>query len=220
MLPTSKKVIVFSGPTSANIDMELFSVENLLMLPPVKRGDIAKLIKQSDTDPGVIVIADGTYFSFPAVGHIEIRDAMSLGWKVWGICSMGAIRAYEMRDMGMRGFGFVYEQFYKYDDFQDDELALLHSDEFPYTSLTEPLLHFRGAIHDLVKEGRLKEDEALMIISKLKEMWFGYRTIPLLSTCVNESGCSITISEMTRFIEKNRVKKEDFVSFFNKKPWL
>ncbi|WP_425300876.1 TfuA-like protein, partial [Nocardia wallacei] len=34
---------------------------------------------------------------------MEIREALEAGWSVWGLSSMGAIRAAEMRLLGMRG---------------------------------------------------------------------------------------------------------------------
>ena len=60
-------------------------------------------------------------------------DAIEQGWTVFGLCSMGAIRAYELRNFGMKGVGKVYQRFFQMEDFQDDELALFHEPVFPFT---------------------------------------------------------------------------------------
>lgn len=86
-----KHTFVYAGLTAAGTDLHVFRIAGLVVKPPVRRGDIASLLREHPA-PGRIVIIDGTYFSFPAVGHIELRDAIDAGWEVWGLCSMGAIR--------------------------------------------------------------------------------------------------------------------------------
>ncbi len=76
--------------------------ERIIVLPPVKRGDVEKLI--SEREPGAMAIVDGLFQQCLSVGHAEIRSAVAAGWQVWGLSSMGAIRAYEMRNMGVRGY--------------------------------------------------------------------------------------------------------------------
>ena len=92
-LPTSEKCICFSGPTrtglGAGIDQSVVEWRG-----PIVRGDLSKLV--SERPSGNIAIVDGIFHSRPAVGHAEIMDAMRCGWQVWGLSSMGAIRAVEM----------------------------------------------------------------------------------------------------------------------------
>ena len=100
------------------------------MRPPVRRLDVAKLTA-TERRPGTLVIVDGLFHDTLAVGHAEIREAMRRGWRVWGLSSMGAIRAREMAPLGMKGFGRVFERFEAEADFQDDEVALLHEPRPP-----------------------------------------------------------------------------------------
>jgi hypothetical protein len=213
--------IIYAGPTSSGIDLYTLDVKGLIVRPPVRRGDIDQLLLEQPA-PGRIVIIDGTYHSFPSVGHVEIRCAINAGWDVWGLCSMGAIRAYEMRDMGMRGFGQAYQCFFQHDDFQDDEVSLLHGDEPPYVPLSEPLLHLRGALSQLVTEGRVANSAAAQIVSELKAMWFGYRTLPRVRTMLRaaDGGVDITAGELESLVFANRIKRQDLLNFMASKPWL
>ena len=76
--------------------------------------DILKLLKQEFE--GNIVIVDGIFQQVIAVGHAEIREALEKGIDILGMSSMGAIRAYEMRDLGMKGYGKVYDWFFRMED--------------------------------------------------------------------------------------------------------
>ena len=62
-----------------------------------------------------MIICDGVFESQPAVSHAELCRALDGGWAVWGVSSIGAIRAFEMRAEGMRGFGYVYKQFARFE---------------------------------------------------------------------------------------------------------
>jgi hypothetical protein len=126
--------------------------------------------------PGTIVVVDGVFHDSLAVGHAEIRSALERGWRVWGLASMGAIRAREMAHLGMRGFGRVFEHFCREGDFQDDEVALLHEPAAPYRPVSEPLVHLRAAVHHLVACGLVGEADGRAVTADLKARWYGERT--------------------------------------------
>lgn len=222
MSTASDAIFLFVGPTGAKLDLGSFAIPSLSILPPARRGDIDRLTRSSHR-PGVIALVDGTYFSHPAVGHLELRKALETGWEVWGLSSMGAIRAYEMRLLGMRGFGRIYEEFFKQDDFQDDEVALLHSSQSPYLQISEPLFHIRALIRELVEEGRLNPSSADCIIAELKASWFGNRTVPKVCSLLNFHQCSphsLTSSGVESLMRKHRIKHRDLSDFLTEKPWL
>src|SRR4051795_13634825 len=99
-MPSTPELILFAGPSMPG---SLRLPEGATVLPPVRRGDVPALLR--DRRPGALAIADGLFHQSLAVGHVEIRDALDAGWQVWGLSSMGAIRACEMRYLGMRGCG-------------------------------------------------------------------------------------------------------------------
>lgn len=167
-------MIIFAGPSLNNTSLQLAAEPGIELCPPVRRGDIRKITEERD--PGEIAIVDGVFHQVLAVGHEEILDAIEIGWQVWGLSSMGAIRAYELRDFGMKGYGKVYHRFFSMEDFQDDELALLHEPEPPYRAFSEPLVHFRACVEYLLEEQMIDQGPAESVIAELKSRYFGERT--------------------------------------------
>jgi hypothetical protein len=211
------KCFIFAGPSLFGITTSgPFDSAHIKWCPPVRRGDIELLI--TTEPPQTIAILDGVFQQSLAVGHAEIRIAIESGWIVWGLSSMGAIRAYEMRDLGMKGFGRVYERFLKGEDFRDDEVALLHAPEAPYQPFSEPLVHIRVALEDLVAKRLLTPADFQEVISRLESMWFGYRTLTLVEHLVRSSvlpdqspAVSSWLSDFARF----RIKSRDLEDFLN-----
>lgn len=181
---TPQRSYIFVGPTlhrgiAAGLRFEL---GDFVVLPPAKRGDVQRLIGST---PGVIVVVDG-YFHLDnlAIGHAELRDALAAGWRVWGLSSMGAIRAAEMRGLGMRGFGRVYQHYVDDPTFRDDEVALLHEPEPPYRTFSEPLVHVRAWLAAMVEAHALSAERRAELVQALMPMWFGDRTQALLRSLV------------------------------------
>ena len=138
------ETVIFAGPTRWELDGAAALPPGARWEAPVRRGDLTRLARLHA--PGTIVLVDGLFHHTLAVGHAEIRGALARGWAVYGLGSMGAIRACEMRDLGVRGFGNVYRRFVADPELRDDEVALLHESEPPYRALSEPLLRLVMAI--------------------------------------------------------------------------
>src|SRR5687767_4358515 len=133
-------------------------------------------------EPGMIVIVDGQFDQTLSVGHAEIREALRRGWEIWGVSSMGAIRAFEMRFLGMRGYGLVYEHFLAEEDYQDDEVAVLQSPTYPHDALSEPMVHLRYFVESLEQSGKVSHLDAVATIDELKSCWYGDRTLYRLTS--------------------------------------
>ncbi len=175
----SARRFVFAGPTlhrglAAGLEMHL---EDWVLLPPARRGDVQRLV-DTVAPAGTIAVVDG-YFHLTqlAVGHAELRAAIERGWQVWGLSSMGAIRAGEMHTLGMRGAGQVFARYRDDPHFRDDEVTLLHEPSVPYRAFSEPLVHVRHGLDVLVAEGELAAADRDAIIGELEAMWFGDRTL-------------------------------------------
>jgi hypothetical protein len=215
-----ESLVVFAGPTLAPSPRARAMARRYRVRPPVKRHDVTKVVEAED-EPGVMVIVDGVFHDKLAVGHAEIRDAMARGWEVWGLSSMGAIRAREMAALGMHGFGRVFERFTGEADFQDDEVALLHEATPPYRAVSEPLVHLRTAIEYLVEQGIVGEADASAVVDDLKSRWFGERTIrgtlEALARRAPEAREAIRreLSDFHRFALKTR----DLELFLERHPW-
>jgi hypothetical protein len=213
---------MFAGPTLTRalaIKPDL-PLDDIVIVPPVKRGDVPRVV-QGATRPGVIALVDG-YFHFAnlAVGHLELRFALAQGWQVWGLSSMGAIRAAEMSSMGVRGFGDVFACFRDDPDFRDDEVALLHEPVEPYREVSEPLVHFRAALADLCSRGWLDETDRRAVVDHLMGLWFGERTIELFRQLVLARRPSLaTETDWWESFDRFRVKAHDLLRFLDQQPW-
>ncbi|MEU9631606.1 TfuA-like protein [Streptomyces luteogriseus] len=185
--------------------------------PPARRGSIRKLIEETE-QPGIIALADGTFHSYPAVGHREIGDAIESGWQVWGLCSMGAIRASEMTSVGMHGYGEVYQTFAGDPDFADDEVALVHGLEEPFLAVSEPLVHIRAYLRHLEMRGTLSPETTLQILGDFKSRWYADRTLPALARCLAGHGYQGAVADMRTF-GRFRTKTHDLESFLTDRPW-
>ncbi len=207
---------IFVGPTSFDMDLKIFSDFNIL--PPVRRGDITDLVVKNS--PGTIVIVDGTFHSFPSVGHAEIRDAIEKDWKIWGLSSMGAIRAAEMDSLGMFGFGKVYRQYRMDENFSDDEVTLVHSLEYPYEAVSIPLINIRSLLNYLCEHKLIESSRSEIVINKLKYMWYANRRWKILLSLLKDQGCNINYQKLCRILKSTDKKRNDLTDFLSKKPYL
>ncbi len=182
---SAAKPFLFAGPTLVGLPPGLTEPTCVQLEPPAIRGDIDALIDRAE-HPGTIILADGCFHSELSVGHAELRRALNLGWEVWGVSSMGAIRAYEMRFLGMKGFGQVYKMFCSDPEFSDDEVALLHFPGPSFASHTEPLVHIRMFLPSLVEAKLITAESARVVLDSLKSRWFGDRSLAALGELLTQ----------------------------------
>lgn len=201
-LPT----ILFAGPSLTEKSRRFCQEKGIILLPPAKRGDIHKLL--DDGFIGKIILADGVFHQVIAVGHAELRHAIEMKCEVVGLSSMGAIRAYEMRFLGMVGYGKVYEYFFKMDDFQDDEMALFHLPAPHFHAITEPMVHFRYCVDCLIEENLINKEVGANLISSLKSYYYGDRTLSLFFELLG-SKTSLNIEQVKNNFQQYRIKSKD-----------
>lgn len=221
MSETNSNCFLFAGPTlSCALTHAEIKTGSLRLLPPVRYGDLERLAA-AERSPGVLIIADGVFHQSLSLGHAEIREVLGRGWRVWGLASMGAIRAYEMRELGMRGYGRVYQSFFEHEDFRDDEVALIHELDPPYRALTEPLVHLRSWLHELTNAKLLDEQQVELVLARLMSLWFGSRTLALARELVlqlipeHAAEIDLTLANFQRF----HVKCRDLSDFLGAKVW-
>lgn len=114
------KVIVFLGPTLSVPDASQHL--DALYLPPAGNGDIVRAVIEHS--PSVIALIDGVFAQSPAVRHKEILWAMSRGVRVYGASSMGAVRAAELTEYGMVGYGLVFRWYRRISLADDADVAV------------------------------------------------------------------------------------------------
>src|SRR5881227_846746 len=104
---TRMKAIIFAGPSMP--PRARSPIAGLEWRPPIRQGDLYLAALQR---PALIGIIDGYFELVPTVWHKEILWAMAQGIHVYGAASIGALRAAELADFGMKGIGHIYRQFH------------------------------------------------------------------------------------------------------------
>jgi hypothetical protein len=214
------EVTVFAGPSAYGMPVSTRR-DAELWLPPVRRGDIDKLIDAADS-VGVIVVCDGVFASEPAVSHAELCRALDGGWQVWGVSSLGAIRAHELRFEGMHGYGYVYAQFERFADFTDDEMCLLHAPEAPYFPVSEALVNVRFALERRKGELGILDASQTRLLQALSELWFGDRTEARIRTLMVEHADidPVSADSLLTWLATHRVKTIDLTDLMIEQRWL
>jgi hypothetical protein len=212
--------VLFAGPTTWGLASGLIADAGVRLRPPVRREDVTRLV--GDSAPGVMIVCDGTFQVTPAVSHRELCQAIDAGWQVWGVSSLGAIRAHELRHEGMRGFGDVHALFERLDDFADDEMCLLHCPEPPYFPVTEPLVNVRYALERRGPELGIDEASSQAVIDTLRDLWFGDRTVQRIRLAlIQEGGMKPDNADLLlNWLNSHRLKTLDLARLLAMQPWL
>jgi len=167
--------IAFLGPSLPVGDALAIDPE-LLVLPPAEMGDLISAIRRHR--PVAVALIDGTFLQNMAVFHKEILHALSLGTRIVGASSMGALRAAEMERFGMIGIGQVFDDFAGGRLADDDEVALTHADAANgYRPLSEAMVNIRATLGRAVDDGLLTPADAGRLTDLQKQRWFPQRSL-------------------------------------------
>jgi hypothetical protein len=205
-----KNKYIFVGPSAEGICLKPLITQGYTICDPVKRGDLEHL----STKATKVVIVDGYFRTQPSVGHIEIRELLTLGIEVIGICSMGAIRAFEMKDFGMKGLGYVYNCFVKASiDFSDDEVTQLHlPKEHEYVPISEPLVNLRYYIELNKKQIKYSREHIDKVIEGFKSLPYTERKIKDYVDALAKL-TNLEKNYIKQDFIDNRIKQKDLLNF-------
>ncbi len=143
---------IFIGPSSYGIDRKLFN--GWIVKAPCQQSDIIDLISNETVEN--IVIVDGYYKSIPAPWHKEFLLALENGIHIVGLGSIGALRANELREFGVEGYGWVYNFIKDNEPIDDSIVALLHkSSEENYQPITFAKVELIFILSQLMQSGKL-----------------------------------------------------------------
>ncbi|MFE0145519.1 TfuA-like protein [Nonomuraea sp. NPDC059007] len=160
--------VVFLGPT-----LPVEEAARILPAdyrPPAELGSVYRAARER---PSAIGIVDGYFERVPAVWHKEILYALSLGIRVYGAASMGALRAAELAAFGMIPVGEVAEQYRLGLLTDDDEVAVLHAPaQGGYRPMSEPMVNIRATLAAAVREEIIDADAAAALTARAKDMYY------------------------------------------------
>lgn len=211
---------MFVGPTGIGISAEVFRAAGVTVHAPAERGSFEPYL--DGCPPQTLVLVDGVFDQVLSVSHKEIMAALAVGHHIWGLSSMGAIRAAELATFGMCGFGSVYNRFMANPEMPDDEVALLHAPPPLSIPISEPLVHLIDALAYLRVCGMINEACELVVVQCLRSMWFGDRTIAstvqLIARYAGQDradAVALALADFTPF----RTKTHDLAAFLQEQPW-
>ena len=179
----------------------------MVFLPPAAQGDVYRAARER---PLAIGIIDGYFEGQASVWHKEILWAMDQGIHVFGSASMGALRAAELHAFGMQGVGKIFEAYLdgRYED--DDEVAVLHAPaDAGFLPLSEPMANVRATLEIATERGVIDGNEALIIESLSKKIFYQERRWPdLLKAAEGEAVESDHLQTFSTWLNESRVDQK------------
>lgn len=185
--------VIFAGPSLPPSAAPL--IAGLDWRPPVRQGD---LYLAALSGPAIIGVIDGYFERVPTVWHKEILWAMSQGIHVYGSASIGALRAAELADFGMKGIGHVYRQYRTGELTDDDDVAVLHGPaELNYVQVTEAMVNVHATIDRALRLGVVDPTIAAALVPIAKSLFYKDRTYEAILKAATEQG--LAPGELRRF---------------------
>ena len=176
---------VFAGPSRpATLDPRV--ERDVVWHPPIRHGDLFRLSPDTGTD---ILIVDGLYQQHAPIRHKEIIWALRQGARVSGAASMGALRAAELGQYGMRGIGTVHEWYATGRLESDADVALTHGPaEEGYRPFTVTMVSIFAAVDWLCASGALTRAAADILAGLCGRTHFTGRSRGRLRRLAGEHG--------------------------------
>lgn len=195
---------IFVGPSLHGVADRPSEIE---FLPPAAQGD---LIRAAADGARWIGLVDGYFGTCASVWHKEILYALSIGCRVWGASSMGALRAAECQSFGMRPVGVIASQFASGELDDDAEVALVHGPaELDYVPFTEALVDARPTFGAMLAAGAIDRSESRDLIKAAKSLHFAERTVEAIVKVAADAPARREEMGMLYEVHRVRAKQTD-----------
>lgn len=187
-VPTSSAV-VFLGP-SCDVDRAR-SVLKADYRAPARRGDVARAAAEGAR---TIVLIDGCLvYDYPP-SPMEIAEVIAESAIVIGAASLGALRGVELRRLGMKAIGWVFERYLDGTIVADDEVVV-RVDPRTGAAASLALVRIRYSVTTLVQLGVLDPGRGQSLIEGLREVYFEDRTVDRIGALAADLGLSPAVVE-------------------------
>jgi len=164
------KRCVFAGPSLYREPVP----DGVTRFGPVALGSVFRAVEAGYRRIGIV---DGVFGNLPSVWHKEILFAISEGVEVTGAGSMGALRAAELKGLGMLGLGSIFRLFRSGAWTDDDEVAVLHCPrELDFRPLSDAMANIRFTLRALRRQGWIDRQIEAELIARIKPLHFSDRT--------------------------------------------
>jgi len=208
----SMNIIIFLGPSLSREEAQQI-LPDAHYLPPVRCGDILRVLRFK---PQIIGIIDGYFEKTAAVWHKEILVAIENGVHVIGGSSMGALRASELVDFGMKSIGSIAHDYINGTINDDDEVAVLHGlKQSAYLPLTDAMVNIRNSLSYALSEKIIDKYNADIIFNTAKQLFYQERNIyKAIEIAIKQGADKIQTARLIQFLKKSGIKntkKEDAI---------
>jgi hypothetical protein len=194
--------VVFLGPSLDS--KEAATRLEARYLPPIRRGDLPRVIAEGAQAVGII---DGEFGQSLAVSVMEIRTGLREGTRIWGAASMGALRAAECQSVGMAGVGWIFQKYAEGFLRTDDEVALLF-DPRNHRAITIPLVNIRWALQTAIAEGVLSGSSEAALLELARAVRFKVRSHAELLEAVSDSPWHSEMRTLLEFMQQNPLRTD------------
>ncbi|OMC41126.1 TfuA-like protein [Mycobacterium sp. IS-1264] len=172
-MTTSARIVVTAGPTIGVDDIRTV-VPKAEVVEPISFGHaLGYGLRPGDT----LLIVDGLFFQSASVRHKELLTLIDDGVRVVGSSSMGALRAAELHEFGMEGYGWVFEGYRDGWLEADDEVGMVHGHpEDGYPVFVDALVNIRQTLRAAVESGVVAASLSDRLIDEARRTPFTMRT--------------------------------------------
>jgi hypothetical protein len=200
--------LIFAGPSLYGVSGDISAA--FTVRPPAECGDVTRAVRDGATAIGLI---DGRFETTASVWHKELLWALSIGVRVFGSSSMGALRAAETWQFGMRGIGLIYRLYRSGALRDDDEVAILHGPpEVGSVPLTEAMVNIRLTLRRARRLGVISDVAEVAIARIAKSLYYKERTYNRIFGLCSERPdlriCAEALRSKLHFLHRD-VKRED-----------
>ncbi len=206
----SVNAVIYTGTSLSHAEARRIWAE-AQYLPPVKRGDLRKILAGSPL-PGIVAIIDGEFHQSLSVSPAEVLELLRRNIAVFGASSMGALRAAELYPMGMKGVGLIFEWYKTEKIIADDEVALVY-DPDGMQCLSVPLVNMRYAFEMAVQQGAITAHTASILLRLAERIPYFDRTYPRLLHEFDLAGHKVGLPEnAAELFDQFDLKKQDAIA--------
>jgi len=197
--------VIFSGPSLPPSKAPPYP--GFAWRPPVRQGDVYRV---AQSRPALIGIIDGYFETVATVWHKEILWAMSQGIHVYGAASIGALRAAELADFGMKGVGAIFHQFHRAPLADDEEIAVLHGPEdVDYIQVTEAMVNVRATIDRALQLGIIAPPIATTLLGVAKSLFYKQRTYDaILKRAAEQETWPDALHQLAEWLPEGKVDRK------------
>lgn len=178
---------VFGGPSLPTAGL-VEGADSVVWHGPAGRDALTELTVGPDD---AVALIDGFVISGYSPSPQECASVLERGAALWGCSSLGALRAVELRDLGMIGHGWVYERVLDRTITWDDELVAV-LDPRDWAARTVFLVNVR---YGLTALGGLSTVHTEQVLAELRDIPIAERTGAAVRSALTNLGINASLAD-------------------------